>query len=221
MQFIYKRMTTLKLNQFLSTTSTRRVFFKMSKPNTIAWSSWEKKNLFSWLLQRQKMTWKAKSKAYFKQFGLKRTGEALRSKRNYLLRKRRAMLKSLSKASFMGHRPWIPREDTLRAFPPPPPIFTPRARSTETCRLSHVRQSLATSNGRYARAASGSAGQALPGKSKRQPGWRHQRRANNLLGYTIRMPHNLKSDHGQDVSYLSKFVHLAAATSKASRNAAT
>ncbi|OQD94925.1 hypothetical protein PENSOL_c023G06034 [Penicillium solitum] len=108
----------------------------MSKPNTIAWSSWEKKNLFSWLLQRQKMTWKAKSKAYFKQFGLKRTGEA----------------------SFMGHRPWIPREDTLRAFPPPPPIFTPRARSTETCRLSYVRQSLATPNGRYARAASGSAG---------------------------------------------------------------
>ncbi|CAG7935535.1 unnamed protein product [Penicillium nalgiovense] len=217
MQFIYKRMTTLKLDQFISTTSTvhgadtassssslllqRRVFLKMSKPNTIAWSSWEKNNLFSWLLQRQKMTWKAKSKAYFKQFGLKRTGEALRSKRNYLLRKRRAMLKSMSKASFTGHRPWIPREDTPRAFPPPPPIFTPRARSTETCRLSHMRQSLAASTGRYARGALGSAGQALP-------------------GYTIRMPHNLKPDHGQDISYLWKFVHLAATTSKASRNAA-
>jgi hypothetical protein len=191
MHFIYMPMTTPKLDQFLPTTSTvhgaytassssalllqRRDFFKMSKPNTIAWSSWEKKNLFPWLLQRQKMTWKAKSKAYFKQFGLKRTGEALRSKRNYLLRKRRAMLKSLSKASFMGHRPWIPREDTPRAFPPPPPIFTPRARSTETCRLSPVRQILATSNGRYARAASGSAGQALPGKLKRQPDWRHQK----------------------------------------------
>ncbi|CAG8063900.1 hypothetical protein PENNAL_c0595G06515 [Penicillium nalgiovense] len=174
----------------------------MSKLNSISWSSWEKKNLFSWLLQHQRMTWKAKSKAYFKQFGLKRTGEALRSKRSYLLRKRRAMLKSLSKASFTGHRPRIPREDTLRAFPPPPPIFTPRARNAETCHLSQAKQTLANSNGRYARGASGSAGQALP-------------------GYTIRMPHSLKSDHGQDVSYLWKFVHLAAATSKASRNAAT
>ncbi|CAG8243825.1 unnamed protein product [Penicillium olsonii] len=212
-------MTTPKFDQFpLSTSTVHRtytaslssalayrgllVFAKMPKPNTIAWSSWEKKNLPLWLLRHQRMTWKAKAKAYFKQFGLKRTGEALRSKRNYLLRKLRAVQKNRSKASFIGHRPSVLCEDTPRAFPPPPPIFTPRARSAETSRLSHMRQSLAASTCRYARGALGSAGQALP-------------------GYTIRMPHNLKSDHGKDTSSLWKFVHLAATTSKASRNAAT
>ncbi|KAJ5337474.1 hypothetical protein MYU51_019709 [Penicillium brevicompactum] len=142
----------------------------MPKPNTIAWCSWEKKNLLPWLLQHRGMTWEAKAKAYFKQFGLKRTGEALRSKRNYLLRKLRAMQKSMSKASFMGHRPWVLSKDTPRAFPPPPPIFTPRARNTETCHLSHVRQSLATANGRLFAGASGSADQTLLGNLKRKTG---------------------------------------------------
>ncbi|KAK9847356.1 hypothetical protein MYU51_019575 [Penicillium brevicompactum] len=137
-----------------------RVIFKMSKPNSTAWSSWEKKNLLPWLLQRQGMTWKAKSKAYFKQFGLKRTGEALRSKQNYLLRKLRAIQKSPSQASFVDRRPWIQREDTSSTFPPPPPIFTPRARNAETCHLSHVRQILERSTGRFARGISKSAGQA-------------------------------------------------------------
>ncbi|CAG7929016.1 unnamed protein product [Penicillium olsonii] len=171
----------------------------MPKPNTIAWSSREKKNLLPWLLQRQRMTWNAKAKAYFKQFGLKRTGEALRSKRNYLLRKHRAKEKSMSNTSWMGHRPWVLSEDTPRAFLPPPPIFTPRARNIEAFHLSHVKQDLATANGRFFVGALGSADQTLRD--------------------AISLPHNLRSDPKLYVSYLWEFVHRVAAARKASRNA--
>ncbi|OQD74448.1 hypothetical protein PENANT_c177G03441, partial [Penicillium antarcticum] len=69
---------------------------KVSKTDKISWSSWEKRNLLSWLHQHRGMSWKEKSRAYFRLFRVKRTGEALRCKQNYLLRNSPSMQESLS-----------------------------------------------------------------------------------------------------------------------------
>ncbi|KAJ5365239.1 hypothetical protein N7517_008125 [Penicillium concentricum] len=153
-------------------------------------------------------------------FGLKRTGESLRGKQNYLSREYRAMQKSLSEASQPGERqPRVRREEALRIFLPPPPIFTPRVSSTKTRNLLHAMQQLAYTERCCMTGAPGGADQSLPGEIEIQP-WATVRRANDLIGYTIQMPHTLRSDPSRYVAYRWKFIRRVAAASRASQNAA-
>ncbi|KAJ5531387.1 hypothetical protein N7527_004780 [Penicillium freii] len=136
----------------------------------IAWSLPEEENLHAWLLQHRGMSWKAKSKAYFRQFGLKRTGESLRGKRNYLLREYHAMQKTLSEASQSGeHQPQVRREEALRIFLPSPPISTPRASRAKTHHLLHAMQQLAASERHCMTGIPEGTDQMLPGEMERQP----------------------------------------------------
>ncbi|KAJ5365293.1 hypothetical protein N7517_008179 [Penicillium concentricum] len=135
----------------------------------IGWSLSEEENLYPWLLQHREMSWKAKSKAYFRQFGLKRTGESLRGKRNYLLREYRAIQKRLSKASQSGKRqPRVRREEAPRSFLPSPPIFTPRASSAKTRHLLHAIQQRTVPERRFITRALEGTNQILPSEIERQ-----------------------------------------------------
>lgn len=177
----------------------------------IAWSLSEEENLHPWLLQHRGMSWKAKSKAYFRQFGLKRTGESLRGKRNYLLREYRAMQKRLSEASQSGKRqPRVRREEALRIFLASPPIFTPRASSATAHHLLHAMQQLADPERRCMTGGPEGADQSLLGEMERQP-WATVRRANDSIGYTIQMPHTLRSDPSRYVAYHWKFIRRVSA----------
>lgn len=59
----------------------------MPRENTVRWSRTEEKNLLPWLSRNQMLSWKARSRAYFKEHGILRSGESLRGKQNDLRRK--------------------------------------------------------------------------------------------------------------------------------------
>ncbi|KAJ5500685.1 hypothetical protein N7453_009736 [Penicillium expansum] len=184
----------------------------------IAWSLSEEENLHPWLLQHRGMSWKAKSKAYFRQFGLKRTGESLRGKQNYLSREHLAMHTRLSEASQSGEaQPRVRHEEASRILPPSPPSFTPRASSAKTRHLLHVMQHLVVLERRFMTRAPKGTDQILPGEMERQP-WATVRLANDLIGYTIQMPHTLRSDPSRYVGYRRKFIRRVAAALRASQN---
>lgn len=61
----------------------------MARGDAITWPEWEEKNLPHWLFQHRKLSWKARSKAYFRQYRIKRSGESLRGKQNDLRRRSR------------------------------------------------------------------------------------------------------------------------------------
>ncbi|CAG8325126.1 unnamed protein product [Penicillium salamii] len=174
---------------------------KTSKTNKIAWSSWEKRNLLSWLHRHRGMSWKERSRAYLRQFGVKRTGEALRCKQNYLLRKYRSMQESLSETPSSGEAPLrVRRKEARRSCLPSLPIFTPKGSRTKTRHLVHALEQLAVSECRRLTNDSDRANEKLPG---------------------IRLAHTLRSEPSRHVSYCWEFVHRMAAAARASRNVAS
>jgi hypothetical protein len=196
---------------------------KIVRTDKIAWSSWEKRNLLSWLHQHRGMSWNERARAYFRQFRVKRTGEALRCKQNYLLRNLRKLHSiqgSLTETSTSGTSPPRDRREEARGSCLPSLVsFTPRGSRTKTRHLIHALEQLAVSERRRLTDDSDSANERLPGKIKRQPRLR-ARRANDSIGYTTRLPHTLRSDLTRNASYHWKFVHRTAAATRASRTAA-
>ncbi|OQD76219.1 hypothetical protein PENANT_c138G11122 [Penicillium antarcticum] len=166
---------------------------KVSKTDKIAWSSWEKRNLLSWLHRHRGMSWKEKARAYFRLFRVKRSGEALRCKQNYLLRNRRFMQESLS-----GTR--ARREEARAAYLPSLPIFTPRGSRTRTRDLIGALEQLAVSERR-----------------RLTNDWNKIER---LPGSTMRLPQTPISKPSRHASYLQKFVHRMAAATRTPRNVA-
>ncbi|KAF2994225.1 hypothetical protein E8E15_000019, partial [Penicillium rubens] len=141
------------------------------------------------------------SRAYLRQFGVKRTGEALRCKQNYLLREYRSIQKSLPETTSSGAVPLrVQREEARMSCLPSLPIYAPRGSRTKTRLLIHALEQLAVSERRHLTNDSDSANERLP-------------------GYTIRPPHTLRSAPSRHISYLWKFVHPMAAATRASRNA--
>ena len=137
---------------------------KTSKTDKIAWSSWEKKNLLSWLHRHRRMSWKERSRAYLRQFGVKRTGEALRCKQNYLLREYRSMQESLSETTSSGAVPLrVQREEARMSCLPSLPIYAPRGSRTKTRHLIHALEQLVVSERRLTN-DSDSANERLPGR---------------------------------------------------------
>lgn len=76
----------------------------MPRENTLRWSQAEEKNLLPWLSRHRKLSWKARSRAYFKQYLIFRSGESLRGKQNDLRRK-------------LQRAPSLKRDATIRASP--------------------------------------------------------------------------------------------------------
>ncbi|KAJ5101045.1 hypothetical protein N7456_007097 [Penicillium angulare] len=61
----------------------------MTPHNAVGWSAREEENLLPWLESNRKLTWKALSIAYWKQYHVRRSVESLRGKKYHILRKRR------------------------------------------------------------------------------------------------------------------------------------
>ncbi|KAJ5230939.1 hypothetical protein N7489_011647 [Penicillium chrysogenum] len=151
------------------------------------------------------MSWDERARAYFRQFRVKRTGEALRCKQNYLLRNLRKLhsiqgIPSETSSSELPP-PQVRREEARRSCLPSLPIFTPRGSRTTNCHLIRALEQLAVSERRCLTNDSDGANETLP-------------------GYTIRLPHTLRSNLTRNASYHWKFVHRTAAATRASRNAA-
>ena len=136
---------------------------KTPKTDKIAWSSWEKRNLLSWLHRHRRLSWKERSRAYLRQFGVKRTGEALRCKQNYLLREYRSMPESLSETTSSGAVPVrVQCEEARGSRLPSVPIYTPRGSRTKTRHLIHALEQLVVSERRHLTNVSDSANERLP-----------------------------------------------------------
>lgn len=82
-------------------------YVTMSRENTVRWSQAEERNLLPWLSRHRKLSWKARSRAYFRQYRIFRSGESLRGKQNDLRRKlQRALLKrdATIRATYRGQQ---------------------------------------------------------------------------------------------------------------------
>lgn len=95
----------------------------MPRGNAIGWSQSEADNLLPWLSRNEKLSWEAKSRAYFRQYRLVRTVESLRGKKYQILRKQ--LGRQRMSASNRARRSWrqcrLRREP--RELPESPPIL--------------------------------------------------------------------------------------------------
>jgi hypothetical protein len=104
----------------------------MARGEAINWSRSEEQNLQSWLFQHRKLSWKARSKAYFRQYRLRRSGESLRCKQNDL--RRRSRLRKTPEAAWS--QPALRRTMLQRRRTAAPPTQAARqASSPEMSRL--------------------------------------------------------------------------------------
>ncbi|CAG8040834.1 unnamed protein product [Penicillium nalgiovense] len=114
-------------------------------------------------------------------------------------------------------QPRVRHEEAPRIFLASHPIFTPRASSAKTRHLLHAMQQLEVSECRSMTGALESTDQSLPGEMKRRH-WVTARRVNDSIGYTIQMPHTLRSDPSGYVAYRRKFIRRAAADSSITKS---
>jgi hypothetical protein len=64
-------------------------FHIMYSRSATGWSEWEEDNLLPWLEENSDMPWTDRAQAYSEQFGVSRSVESLRGKKDHILRKRR------------------------------------------------------------------------------------------------------------------------------------
>jgi hypothetical protein len=95
----------------------------MPRGNAIGWSQSEADNLLPWLSRNEKLSWEAKSRAYFRQYRLVRTVESLRGKKYQILRKQlgRQRISASSRARRSWRQYQLRREP--RELPESPPIL--------------------------------------------------------------------------------------------------
>ena len=96
----------------------------MAGRNVVAWSRSEEKNLPIWLKKHQGLSWKERSKEYFRQYQIHRTDESLRGKLNELRRRRSSTGNlsgvSIERARVMARRGPIARRRTICSGSPSP-----------------------------------------------------------------------------------------------------
>lgn len=118
----------------------------MAGRNATAWSRSEEENLQSWLAQHQGLSWKERSKEYFRQYQIYRTDESLRGKLNEL-RRRRRLTGNLSRVLIERARVVARRGSSVRRWtvssglPPPLPTIVLRVPDLKVKRvLERVRR---------------------------------------------------------------------------------
>lgn len=82
----------------------------------VRWPKAEADNLLPWLSRNQHLSWNEKSVAYMKEYGIHRSGEALRGKQNQMEDEARKQLKEASK--LQQEVAFRTRRRKKNAFPP-------------------------------------------------------------------------------------------------------
>ncbi|KAK5805894.1 hypothetical protein VI817_000152 [Penicillium citrinum] len=122
----------------------------MSRQNSTNWSRREERNLEPFLWRYRRLSWKARSRVYYRKYRISRSGESLRGKRNEL-RRRYSIdhLPALSVASDAERRQAVMArrgKSSLETLAPLPVIVlrTPNIKVVHT--LNMLRQLRASSN---------------------------------------------------------------------------
>jgi len=122
----------------------------MSRQNSTNWSRREERNLEPFLWRHRRLSWKARSRAYYREYRISRSGESLRGKRNELRRRYSINhLPALSVASDAEKRQAVMArrwESSLETLAPLPVIVlrTPNIKVVHT--LNMLRQLRISSN---------------------------------------------------------------------------